>query len=342
MTAFTIAAALLTLATLAIMLRPLAFSGAALRDKPQRRTLVAVGLLVPLLAAGLYLLLGNRASLDPHAAGVDAQMEQMVTKLAERLKADPSDAKGWVVLARSYKVMGRASEAELAYDRAATAIEGDAQELASYADVVASNAGGHFPAKAIGLLEKALHADPQNPMALWLTGAAALEAGDAGRAVGVWKKLLALLPPESDDARELRAQIVRAGGTVAEPSAAAAAAIAAPVAGTRGVSGRVEIAPGLGAAPDDVVFIIARAPGQRIPAAVIRTTVAQLPREFRLDDSLAMSPQSRISGLREVLVDARVSKSGQPSAQPGDLVAETQQVEVGAGGLVLKIARVAQ
>jgi cytochrome c-type biogenesis protein CcmH len=235
--------------------------------------------------------------------------------------------------------MGRTREAELAYDRAATAIEGDAQELASYADVVASNAGGHFPAKAVGLLEKALHADPQNPMALWLTGAAALEAGDAGRAVGVWQKLLALLPPESDDARELRAQIVQAGGTVAEPAAAAAAA---PGAATRAVSGRVEIAPGLGAAPDDVVFIIARAPDQRMPAAVIRTTVAQLPREFRLDDSLAMSPQSRISGLREVLVEARVSKSGQPSAQPGDLVAETQKVEVGAGGVVLKIARVAK
>jgi cytochrome c-type biogenesis protein CcmH len=340
MTAFTIAAALLALATLAIMLRPLAFSGAALRDKPQRRTLVALGLLVPLVAGGLYLLLGNRAALDPHAAGVDAQMEQMVTKLAARLKSDPSDTKGWVMLARSYKVMGRTSEAELAYDRAATAIEGDAQELASYADVVASNAGGHFPAKAVGLLEKALHADPQNPMALWLTGAAALEAGDAGRAVGVWKKLLALLPPESDDARELRAQIVQAGGTVAEPAAPAAAA--APGAATSAVSGRVEIAPGLGAAPDDVVFIIARAPDQRMPAAVIRTTVAQLPREFRLDDSLAMSPQSRISGLREVLVEARVSKSGQPSAQPGDLVAETQKVGVGASGLVLKIARVAK
>lgn len=330
MTVFIIAAALLTLATLAITLRPLAFSTAALKDKPQRRTLLAIGLAVPVAAGALYLLLGNRAALDPHGAGVDPQVEQMVSKLAARLQRDPSDTKGWMMLARSYKVMGRLHEAELAYDHAAPAIENDAQELASYADVVASNADGHFSAKAIGLLDKALHADPQNPIALWLTGAAALDAGDAGRAVSVWNKLLALLPPDSGDARELRNQIVQAGGTVSEP--------AAPAAGTRGVSGRVEIAAGLGASPDDVVFIVARAPDQRMPAAVIRTTVAQLPRDFRLDDSLAMSPQSRISALREVLVEARVSKSGQPATQPGDLIADAQKVEVGSGGIVLKIS----
>jgi cytochrome c-type biogenesis protein CcmH len=335
MTTFLITAALLTLATLAVLLRPLAFNRAAFTRKPLRRTLIALLLLVPLAAAGLYALLGNRAALEPHAAGAggDPQVEKMVATLAERLQRDPSDTKGWIMLARSYKVMGRMHEAELAYDHAAPAIENDAQELANYADVVASNAGGHFGGKPTQLLDKALRADPKNPMAMWLAGAAMLDAGDAPRAVLVWQKLLALLPPDSDDARELRNQIVQAGGTAAEP------APAAPVASGPGVSGRVEIASGLGAAPDDTVFIIARAPDQRMPAAVIRTTVSQLPREFTLDDSLAMSPQSRISALREVQVEARVSKSGQPVAQPGDLVADPQKVQVGASGIVLKISR---
>jgi cytochrome c-type biogenesis protein CcmH len=171
-----------------------------------------------------------------------------------------------------------------------------------------------------------------------------------------------LLPPESDDARELRSQIVQAGGVAPEPAgplaaalapraaapaaapaAATAAATAAPAAAAvpgASVTGRLDIAPGLAAAPTDVVFIIARAPGQRIPAAVIRTTVAQLPRDFKLDDSLAMSPQARISMLRDVQVEARVSKSGDPAAQPGDLVSEPQTVAVGATGVALRISRV--
>jgi len=338
MTAFIAAAAVLTLGVLAFLLRPLYLARLAAGGfKNNRRTLAAVALALPLAAASMYALIGNPAALDPASAtasaSADPQIEKMVTSLAAKLESDPSDTKGWVMLARSYKVLGRMREAEAAYDKASDAISGDAQELANYADVAASNAGGRFAGKPAQLVERALRADPKNVMALWLAGAAALDAGDSTDGLRIWNKLLALLPPDSDDARELRGQIAQAGGTVIEPTVK-------PQAAGRSVSGRVEIAAGLGASPDDVVFIIARAPGQRMPSAVLRTTVSQLPKQFTLDDSLAMSPDSRISALRDVEVEARVSKSGEPIAKPGDLVSDMHKADVGASGIVLRIARV--
>jgi cytochrome c-type biogenesis protein CcmH len=330
MNTFIAAAAVLTLATLAIALRPLLANAFA---PAQRRTFVSLLVVLPAAAVGLYAVLGERIALDPaHAAAqsaADPQVERMVAGLAARLEREPSDTKGWLMLARSYKAMGRLRDAEAAYDRAAPAIGGDAQELASYADVAASNAGGHFAGKPGQLIEQALRADPQNVMALWLAGAAALEGGDTRAGVAIWRKLLALLPPDSDDARELAGQIAQAGGTVLAVAAANPAAA---------VSGRVELAAGLQAPPDATVFIVARIPGQRAPVAVVRTTVAQLPFAFTLDDSRAMNPELRISSLREVILDARVSKSGGTTAQPDDLVAEAQQAAIGATGAVLRIS----
>lgn len=211
MITFAISAALLASAALVLLLLPLPADAALASDV--RRTRLSIALAIPLAAASIYLALGNRVALEggaaaAPAAAADPQVEEMVKKLAARLERDPSDRKGWAMLARSYKVMGRLREAEAAYERAGDAL--DAGELANYADVAVSNAGGKFAGKPALILERALRADPKHPMALWLAGAAALETGNAGGAVRIWEKLLAVLPPESDDAREVRAQIAQA------------------------------------------------------------------------------------------------------------------------------------
>jgi len=188
-------------------------------DSPRRTprgTLVGLSLVIPAAAVGLYLLIGNVDVLSPHGAEMavgNAEIEQMVARLAAKLEQDPSDKKGWAMLARSYKAMGRLAESERAYEKAGDFIDGDAQELANYADVAASNAGGHFVGKPVQLIEKALRVDPANPMALWLAGSAAQDSGDMTGAVRIWERLLALLPPDSDDARELKAMIDRTRGS---------------------------------------------------------------------------------------------------------------------------------
>jgi cytochrome c-type biogenesis protein CcmH len=132
------------------------------------------------------------------------------------------------------------------------------------------------------------------------------------------------------------------------PSAAPSGAVAAPAAGPGTpaasgdavVSGRVTLKPGLqGVSPDDVVFIFARAPsGSKMPLAILRKKVSDLPFDFKLDDSLAMSPAAKLSSAPQVVVGARVSKSGNAMPAPGDWQALSAPVAVGSRNLQLEIA----
>jgi len=304
-----------------------------------KRTLLAIGLLLPIAAAGVYLLIGNPAGLSPHGgaqAATNQDLERMVAGLADKLQKDPGNLKGWAMLARSYKAMGRMAESETAFERAGAFIDGDAQALADYADVAASNAGGRFAGKPAQLIQKALKADPDHAMALWLAGTAALDGKDYGKAIAIWERLATLLPPDSEDARMLRVAIdeVRANTGNTAPVAQARAGDS--------VSGTVELAAALKgkAAPGDTVMVIARPVGARMPVAVLRVPASQLPLKFTLDDSLAMSPQARISAAGQVEVEARISRTGLAQSASGDLVSEVQTVKVGAADVALRVGRV--
>lgn len=183
---------------------------AAPRLHAPKRTLIAIALLLPVAAFGLYFLIGNPASMNPAAASAGAtpqDVERMVANLAAKLEKEPGNLKGWTMLARSYKVMGRPLDAEKAYERAGAFIEGDAQLLADYADIAAANAGGSFAGKPARLIAKALQVDPENPMALWLAGTAAMNDHQDAKALAIWGSLMKLLQPGSDDARQLQAAI---------------------------------------------------------------------------------------------------------------------------------------
>jgi len=218
--------------------------------------------------------------------------------------------------------------------------------LANYADVAATNAGGSFKGKPAQLIAKALKADPQNPMALWLSGTEALERQDYDRALATWDRLMALLPPGSEDANMLQGAIAEVRSRAGKPPQAAAAPAAgepktaAP--GGPSITGTVEVAAALKdkAAPDDTVMVIARLPGSRMPVAVVRARASELPVKFTLDDSVSMNPQSRISAAKEVEVEARVSKSGMAQPAAGDLISPVQTVKLGARGVTLQVAQV--
>jgi cytochrome c-type biogenesis protein CcmH len=322
---------------------------AAVTVNPPRKTMIGIGLAVPLIAGALYLLIGNPASLSPTASHQSAdtqELERMVTLLAQKLEKEPNNPQGWAMLARSYKVMGRNAEAEKAFERAGAFIDGDAQALANYADVVASNAGGSLAGKPTMLIQKALKADPDNPMALWLSGTADLQAGNYRQALQSWERLAAMLPPGSEDAQMIQGAIddVRAkSGIVAKMSPAPAPATKAAAAGSGGkVSGTVELDPALKgkAGPDDVLMVIARLPGTRMPLAAVRLRASELPVKFTLDDSLSMNPQSPLSAAGEVEVEARISKTGMAKPEPGDLLSAAKTVKVGSSGVALRVAQV--
>ena len=320
---------------------------------------IVLALLIPLAALGMYLWVGEPDGMRPEAAAAEHQatpkeVDEMVSRLAARLEKNPDDPRGWMMLARSYYVMKRMPEAVAAFEKAAQAVKDDADFYADYADALAMSQGRKLDGRPLQLIQLALKIDPGHPKALAMAGSEAFFRKDYPGALAYWEKLLQLLPPDSEMGKSIASGIAEARelGGIKGPVAAKAApkaeakpakgAEAKPAAGgaSASVSGRVTLAPAIAAkaSPGDTLFILARAVnGPRIPLAVLRKQVSDLPFEFTLDDALAMSPELKLSGFPEVIVAARISKSGNAIAQSGDLQGTSAPVKVGAKGLSITI-----
>jgi len=298
----------------------------------QPRLALLLVLVLPLAVVATYVHLGSPevfgagTAREDGAAGAHALTQQeilsMVEGLAEKLQANPSDGGGWLMLARSYAVLGRFPEAAAAYGRATALLPPDAQTLADFADTVAMAQGRRLQGEPEKLVRQALAVDPRNLKALALAGTLAFERRDYAAAIGQWQQVLALVPADSNVARNIQGSIrdaeQRAGG---RPGTDRPAAGAAPGADSA-ISGRVTLDPSLQGkvAPGDTVFIFARAAqGPKMPLAILRKTAAELPLRFALDDSLALAPDLRLSRQSRVVVGARISRHGSALPQPGDL-----------------------
>ncbi|MGE8666884.1 MAG: c-type cytochrome biogenesis protein CcmI [Achromobacter mucicolens] len=306
---------------------------------------------VPVAAVLLYGQLGNpRAAAtvalsqapEPHAQAADNDMALAINALAQRLRAAPDDADGWYMLARSYETLGRYNDAVAAYQEVLRLVPGQPAVLADLADALLSARQGQPDETSIAAVAQALQADADQPKALALAGMMALRRGDAADALTHWERLRALLPPESEAARQIQTNIAQARAMAASGRAAPGAAAPAPSAGasvtTARLAGQARIADALRdqVRPTDTVFILARPmTGSRMPVAILKMQAADLPRAFVLDDSTAMSPDATLSKAGKVRVEIRVSRSGNAAAQPGDLNGVLTDVGPRADGLAL-------
>jgi cytochrome c-type biogenesis protein CcmH len=290
---------------------------------------------------------------DPHLVNND-QMGAMIDKLAERLKDKPGDAAGWAMLARSYGALGRSTEAVDAYAKAAELTKNDAGLLADYADALAVRNNRTLAGEPMKLIARALKLDPRNVKALAMAGSDAFDRKDYAAAVGYWDQVVAIGGAENLFAQQIQATLAQARQLVGLPASAPMAgsgflastrialpASAAPASSAAtGIQGTVTLAPALSRTvkPEDTLFIYARAAeGSRMPLALLRRQVKDLPVAFTLDDSTAMSAQATLSKAGRVTVSARVSKSGKAIPETGDLVGESAPVTVGIKGLVVEI-----
>jgi cytochrome c-type biogenesis protein CcmH len=314
------------------------------------KLLLSIAVFVPLLAAGLYVTLGHPdamvTSLAPdHARAGD--YENMVSTLQAKLQKDPSNLKGWVMLGRSYKVLSRPQDAQDAFAHAEELIATDAQMLADYADVLASNAGGQFSDKADTLLARALRLDPSNVMALWLAGTSAVDHQQYAKAVALWERAMPQLAPQSEDARTLQAAIDearRSAGLPVTTTTALRSKQSAPATAAHApalLSGNIDLAPALHAQWESgmTLMIVARAPGVRMPVAVLRAHVDTWPYAFTLSDANALNEQNPLSSLHEVELEARLSKSGMAMPQPRDMMSAAQILNLGAKSIKLSITK---
>lgn len=281
----------------------------------------------------------------PHATDTP-QIAAMVEKLAARLKEQPNDGEGWAMLGRSYNVLGRLPEAIAAYEKALALRKNDANLLADYADTLAVRNNRSLEGEPMKLVERALKLEPSNIKALALAGSYAFEKKDYTTAVRHWDKLVQTGPADNamvqqmqgalDEARKLAGMPARtpaldtAQATKDKQQSGSAASVAGTVTLSSTLKSQVQ--------PTDTVFIFARASeGPRMPLAILRKQVKDLPIAFTLDDSLSMAGANKLSSADKIIVGARISKSGNAMPQPGDLTGQSGTVRLGEKNLQIEI-----
>lgn len=312
--------------------------------------LLGVLLLVPAAAVGLYALLGEPRALDPAnlvrsespASGEHGpDMEQAVAGLAAKLKNNPDDIEGWMLLGRAYKSTQRFAEAREALKNAYERDKDNPDVQVEYAEALALATESHrLDGEPRHLLEQALVTTPTHERALWLLGIADFQEQRWTDAIAHWQKLEAVLPPDSKVLESVREQIAQARAKAGLPAATADAspAIAAtkPEASTATDAGphltvKVTLAPALAAkvSPGDTLFVFAKAAGgPPMPLAVQRLSASALPATVVLSDGMGMMPNLKLSQFPQVIVGARISKSGNAVAQSGDLQTVSAPLDV--------------
>jgi cytochrome c-type biogenesis protein CcmH len=278
-------------------------------------------------------------------------MEDLVKGLAAKLQEQPDDLQGWIMLGRSYMAMNDPSAAINAFDRAMEINDKSADLLLAYAEAIASTTGNNFTGRAAPMVEKAFQLEPDNPNALWIGGILAYQRAEYQNAVDNWSKLRDRLKPQStelksvnqalDDARaklglpteehELPNIVQANKPPAATPTGQSTAAAGETIQVEISLSPEIEDQ----AKPEDLLFVYAKAmSGPPMPLAAVRKRVSDLPLSISLDDSMAMMPQMKLSKFSQVAVGARISLTGNPSAQSGDLEGEIRAVSPGQSEIV--------
>lgn len=311
--------------------------------KPARNgswAVLLVALAVPVGAFLLYQSIGNEriiALLESQPASPrqpqqqhaeQPSVEEMVERLAARMESEPDNLKGWVMLARSYTVTNRYDLAVPAFRNILRLGGGDsASLLADFADALVATSNGRFTDEAGTLLTRALALEPGNIKTLWLAGHWQNQSGDAATAINYWQQAAQQMAPDSKDRQIIMSQIEQVSSQAGLPATSTMVADATqtgtpePVA-TATLTVTVALDPALrkSVRPTDTVFIFARAVnGPRMPLAIVRKQVSDLPVTVRLDDSMAMTPAMVLSAFDPVTIGARVSRSGNAMPQSGDL-----------------------
>lgn len=317
--------------------------------KSGRRLGVAVGIAIPLLAFGIYFLIGNpwaiQEAVQPMAmaGGQHGDFTAMLEKVRRKAEDNPKDGSAWLLLANTYAVLERWQEANQAYAKSVQLLPKDATALAGYAESIAVLNNRILQGQPAELIRQALEINPQEPKALELAGVSAFQEGNFAQAAHYWKQLLKQLPPDSPYAQDIALALNEAKGR-------AEAAFGKPldkVLGTEKVvvltiNGVVDINPALKNKfpPNAAVFLFAKPLEGGMPVAAIKATAKDLPLEFELNDSMAMNPDNRLTSHKEVTLSARISLTGEAMAKSGDLEGVITPVKVGAKDIKLVIDKI--
>lgn len=305
------------------------------------KQLVAVtvmALLIPVIAFGLYFQHGSARQLQlsmehPEQLrfkdGEQPTVEEAIQMLVNELEANPENAEGWYILATTYMSLGEYDKGVDSFKHVLDVLPEDATQyvgvMGQYAQGLYFAKGGKMDEEVRQQIQLTLDREPLEVTALGLLGIDAFELGHLEDAIGYWRKALQNAEPSAADS--LKAGIQRAleqlaqqGKAVPDVPELVSASVQLVVSIDPQLSGKISA--------DQTVFVFAKPVGGRMPVAAMRLTVGELPKTIILDDSLAMTPQAKLSLHPHIEIGARISMSGQPQASSGDLQSATVQVAV--------------
>ena len=281
---------------------------------------------VPLLSVFLYMQLGEPQALVKAELAASNQkaadnVKNMVNKLIQRLKQHPEDLEGWMMLGRSYVYAEQYQDAADVFAELNRRKPNDPAVMLHYADALSMARNGQMGGEPSELVEQALKLVPEDHTALWLAGMAKAEAGDFAQAIAHWKKLSALLPTNDETLPQLQKMIQMAEAEQQNPQATASSAASIDI----NVKVELDAAVKANVEPQHTVFIYAQAVnGPKMPLAIVRKQVADLPASVVLNDSVAMQPQTHLADFKQLRIVARISKTGNAMPQAGDLIGVAQ------------------
>ncbi len=314
-------------------------------NKGGKKLGIALGVAIPLLAFGIYFLIGNpwaieQAAQQPMAAGQHGDFSAMLEKIRNKTEENPNDAEAWLMLAKTHSVMEQWPESNKAYAKAVQLQPKNATALAGYAESLAILNGRVMQGQPAELIRQALAINPKEPKALELAGIGAFQENNFAQAAYYWKQLLNQLPPESPYAMDIAM-------AMKEAKERAETAFGKPLDKVLGsdkvviqtINGTVDISPALkGKVPANAaIFLFAKPLEGGMPVAAIRSEAGKLPLVFELNDTMAMNPEMRLSSFKEVTLTARISLTGEAMAKSGDLEGMLTPVKVGAKDIKLVI-----
>lgn len=299
-----------------------------------RMAAIAVLMIVPAIALGVYFKIGSPHAIDVVAASQSAEaeqsriaFEQAVAKLEQKQATDPLNSEGWLMLAKSYRYLGRDGQIVGLFERALSHYgdRPDPQILLEYGEALADQQQGSWSGKPLAQLTRALEIDPLHADTLWFTGHIHFEMGKFQEALGFWERLAKVIPAED-------AEVVGMLNQMAAKAQQKLGLAVTPLLEAKAVSGTVLtvsvfLDPALSqqVIPEDTVFVYAKAAGRPgAPLAAQRLTVADLPVTLKLDDSMAMVPGNDLSSAEQVIVGAKITKSGVATGGVGDLIGSVE------------------
>ena len=313
---------------------------------------VFIALLIPAITIPVYLEVGNLPFTEmvdsklaakiandasvPRKADGTPDIDAMIAGLQKKMEADPENLKGWYMLGHSYMVMDRYTDALKAFERALKLKPDSVDIMLSVANSLSMSKQGDLLGRPAELVSKALAKEPNNMTVLWLSGMAARQDGKFLEAIKHWQNVLPLAKPEQvadvksliNEARsrltpEQKQTLKTATAEVQKREALGnASGISVTISLSEKFKSQVN--------PTDLVFIYAKAmSGPPMPLAAVKKQVKDLPIKVTLNDAMAMMPSLKLSSFSEVIVGARVSKSGRPISQNGDLFSEKSSVKAG-------------